>query len=278
MTCAVAVAIATTAPVASSSVASRTAEDAPVPFTNWGGRCGESAGLTISGTAVVAGTTTCRAVVVPVKPRYPRGSAEHSSAHGAAASCGVAACSNSRAADATLIRSPIVPRFPSRTSRAASPDERSAFPPVPSVPPPSVPGMPLDLTTRQEFLAEPHVAALSVERPGRGPLTVPIWYGYEPGGQPWILTGAGSVKAELIRKAGRFTLMVERVTPTVRYVAVEGPVGRIVPGTREDLVTLSRRYLPAEQVDDYVRFAEADHGEQVVVTLRPESWLSADIG
>ena len=46
---------------------------------------------------------------------------------------------------------------------------------------------------REQFLAEPHIAALSVsDGPGRGPLTVPIWYQYEPGGEPWVLTGAGS--------------------------------------------------------------------------------------
>ncbi|MDY6996316.1 MAG: pyridoxamine 5'-phosphate oxidase family protein, partial [Actinomycetota bacterium] len=32
---------------------------------------------------------------------------------------------------------------------------------------------------REQFLAEPHIAALSVNAgAGRGPLTVPIWYQY----------------------------------------------------------------------------------------------------
>src|SRR5579859_7998268 len=84
---------------------------------------------------------------------------------------------------------------------------------------------------REQFLAEPHIAALSVsEGPGRGPLTVPIWYQYEPGGEAWILTEATSRKARLIAAAGRFTLMVDRVTPTTRYVSVEGPVTRTIPG------------------------------------------------
>ena len=77
---------------------------------------------------------------------------------------------------------------------------------------------------RESFLAEPHVAALSVSAgPGRGPLTVPIWYEYVPGGEAWVLTEAGSRKARLIQAAGHFTLMIERVLPTVRYVSVEGP-------------------------------------------------------
>jgi hypothetical protein len=42
----------------------------------------------------------------------------------------------------------------------------------------------LSVRDRELFLAEPHIAALSVSAgPGRGPLTVPIWYQYEPGGE-----------------------------------------------------------------------------------------------
>jgi hypothetical protein len=61
-------------------------------------------------------------------------------------------------------------------------------------------------------------------------------------------------------------------------VAVEGPVQRILPGVRSDLEVISRRYLPREQAAAYVEMAEAEHGEQVVIFLRPERWLSADLG
>ena len=138
--------------------------------------------------------------------------------------------------------------------------------------------MPLDLAARQQFLAQPHVAALSVADPGRGPLTVPIWYQYTPGGELWILTPAASRKMRLIEQAGRFTMLVQRVEPTVRYVTVEGPIARVVPGTRGDLEEITWRYLPPDQVEDYLAMAEAEHGEQVVVHLRPERWLSADLG
>ena len=66
-------------------------------------------------------------------------------------------------------------------------------------------------------------------------MTVPIWYQYTPGAEPWVLTSAESRKARLIAAAGRFTLMVERVEPTVRYVSVEGPVARTIHGT-DDLL------------------------------------------
>ncbi|MEU7144051.1 pyridoxamine 5'-phosphate oxidase family protein [Nocardia sp. NPDC046473] len=138
--------------------------------------------------------------------------------------------------------------------------------------------MALTLKERQEFLAQPHIAALSVAGgPGRGPLSVPIWYQYEPGGEPWVMTGADSQKIRLIKESGRFTLMVQRSEPTTRYVSVEGSVARIVPLTDELHVEMVERYLSGDAVDHYLKQAES-FGDQVVVYLRPEHWLSADLG
>ena len=136
----------------------------------------------------------------------------------------------------------------------------------------------LSVGDRESFLAEPHVAALSVAAgPGRGPFTVPIWYQYEPGGQAWVLTEARSRKARLIAAAGRFSLMVDRVMPTVRYVSVEGPVTRTGPETPELLREITERYLPPHQVAGYLEFART-LSEQVVIYLRPERWLTGDMG
>ena len=137
----------------------------------------------------------------------------------------------------------------------------------------------LSVADRESFLAEPHVAALSVTGDaGRGPFTVPIWYQYAPGGEAWILTGAGSRKDRLIAAAGRFTLLVERGMPTVRYVSVEGPVTRRVPGTGALLREMSERYLPPDKVPAYIKFVNTELGEQVAIYLRPERWLTADLG
>jgi Pyridoxamine 5'-phosphate oxidase len=137
----------------------------------------------------------------------------------------------------------------------------------------------LSVRDREFFLAEPHVAALSVSAgQRRGPLTVPIWYQYTPGGEAWVLTEAGSRKVRLIETAGRFTLMVERVMPTVRYVSVEGPVTRILSGTDALLNEMAARYLPPDKVPAYIEFAKAELGEQVAIYLRPERWLTADLG
>jgi len=139
--------------------------------------------------------------------------------------------------------------------------------------------MALSKEEREQFLAEPHIAALSVSAGDkRGPLTVPIWYQYTPGGEPWVITGVGSRKHRLIETQGEFTLMVQRIEPTVRYVAVDGSVSRIEPGTDELLVEVTKRYLPPEAVEPYLEIARREHGPSVVIHMKPEHWLSADLG
>ncbi|MGJ3560005.1 pyridoxamine 5'-phosphate oxidase family protein [Streptomyces sp. INA 01156] len=139
--------------------------------------------------------------------------------------------------------------------------------------------MALTREEREQFLAEPRVAALAVDAgAGRAPLTVPIWYQYAPGGDVWVMTGLDSRKNRLIGAAGRFSLMVDRVEPTVRYVSVEGPVVGTTPATLAQLREISARYLPADKVEGYVSAAWKDHGEQVVLRMRPEHWVSSDLG
>ncbi|MDO0933988.1 pyridoxamine 5'-phosphate oxidase family protein [Streptomyces sp. DG2A-72] len=139
--------------------------------------------------------------------------------------------------------------------------------------------MALTREEREQFLAEPHIAALAVDaEEGRAPLSVPIWYQVEPDGTVWILTTQDSRKHQLISKAGRFSLMVDRLEPTIRYVSVEGPVLDTTPATIEKLRELSARYLPAEKVDGYVDFSWNNHGEMVIIRMRPERWVSSDLG
>jgi len=142
----------------------------------------------------------------------------------------------------------------------------------------TVDSMALSVSERERFLAEPHIGALSVtERPNRAPLSVPIWYWYSPGGELWIHTVPTSRKARAIEAAGRFTLMVQRSEPTVRYVSVEGPVTRTAPGGGELSHQMAGRYLLPDQVAGFVEH-EAELGEHVAIYMRPEHWLSADLG
>jgi nitroimidazol reductase NimA-like FMN-containing flavoprotein (pyridoxamine 5'-phosphate oxidase superfamily) len=139
--------------------------------------------------------------------------------------------------------------------------------------------MALSAEEREQFLAEPHVGALSVvERPDRAPLTVPLWYQYTPGGELWVRTPPGSRKARAIAAAGRFTLLVDRTEPTVRYVSVEGPVTRTEPDSPERAHEMAARYLPEDKVAGFLEFERTQIGEHVVLFLRPEHWLSSDMG
>lgn len=107
---------------------------------------------------------------------------------------------------------------------------------------------------------------------------MPIWDGYEPGSELCVQAPLASREAQLIRAAGRFTLLVHRATPTVRYVSVEGPITRIVSEGRAALEAMAQRYLPTAAVANYVAMAERDHGERVVIVMRPQRWYSAGLG
>ena len=77
---------------------------------------------------------------------------------------------------------------------------------------------------REAFLADIHVAVISVAEDGHGPLVVPIWYSDEPGGEVRIITGRTSRKGKLLERAGRFSLCVQTETLPYKYVSVEGSI------------------------------------------------------
>lgn len=131
---------------------------------------------------------------------------------------------------------------------------------------------------REAFLAETHVGIVSVAEKGRGPLTIPIWYRYEPGGVVRMTTGASSKKAALIRKAKRLSLCVQTETPPYKYVSVEGPVTIGTPDFEEDVRQLAYRYLGKQVGEMYLQLTatEREQGKTIVVRLTPERWISVD--
>ena len=102
-------------------------------------------------------------------------------------------------------------------------------------------------------MADGHVAVISVAEDGHGPLVVPIWYSYEPGGEVRIITGRTSRKGKLLERAGRFSLCVETETLPCKYVSVEGPIVAVEAADLErDRRPLARRYLGTELGDRYI--------------------------
>jgi hypothetical protein len=130
---------------------------------------------------------------------------------------------------------------------------------------------------REQFLADLHVGVISISEDGRGPLTVPVWYAYEPGGEVRLVTGRASRKGRLLERAGRFSLCAQTEAPPYKYASVEGPVLSMGPADVErDLRPLARRYLGIDRGDAYVAATRDEHADNVLVRMRPERWLTAD--
>jgi nitroimidazol reductase NimA-like FMN-containing flavoprotein (pyridoxamine 5'-phosphate oxidase superfamily) len=130
---------------------------------------------------------------------------------------------------------------------------------------------------REAFLADVHVGIVSVDDPGHGPLSVPVWYTYEPGGTVDVLTGGQSRKARHMRAAGRFTLCVQTETVPYCYVSVEGPITLINDAVSpEERRQLAYRYLGRELGDMYLAAGPEDIADSAVFRMSPERWLTAD--
>ena len=129
---------------------------------------------------------------------------------------------------------------------------------------------------REAFLADLHVGVISIAEEGRGPLTVPIWYSYEPGGEIRIITARSSRKGKLLEQAGRFSLCAQAETPPYKYVSVEGPIVAIEGADLErDRRPLAHRYFGAQLGDSYIENTR-DLVGNVLIRMRPERWLTVD--
>ena len=137
-------------------------------------------------------------------------------------------------------------------------------------------------SARQAFLAEPRIGVLGVasddERP---PLTIPIWYSYQPGGNITILTGTQGRtvrKDRLIQRAGAVSLLVQQDHWPYKYVTAEGTVVQADrPPTADQMLAIVRRYLPEEQAQAFVQHEVALASDTLVLfSIRPDRWLSTD--
>jgi PPOX class probable F420-dependent enzyme len=128
---------------------------------------------------------------------------------------------------------------------------------------------------REQFLAGVHVGVISVASvDGGGPLAVPVWYSYRPGGTVDVITGGSTRKAAAIRAAGRFSLCAQEENPPYKYVSVEGPAAAEEVASHDERLDLARRYLGPEGGDAYV--SQVPTGGQVLFRMTPERWLTVD--
>ena len=129
---------------------------------------------------------------------------------------------------------------------------------------------------REEFLAGLHVGVISIGRTDLPPLTVPIWYDYQPGGEVIILTSSTSMKGLLLEQAGSFSLCAQTEEPPYRYVTVEGTITGARPADREsDTRPMARRYLGIKGGDAYTD-STPHSPDETVYSMRPERWYTVD--
>jgi PPOX class probable F420-dependent enzyme len=140
----------------------------------------------------------------------------------------------------------------------------------------------MSVAEREQVRAGLHVGVLSVDegeggRGSRAPLAAPVWYDYEPGGLVSVITARGSRKGVALAAAGRMSLCAQDENPPYRYVTVEGPV-EIEELDLDERLAMARRYLGPEGGDQYVATNPDSAGENVMIRMRPEHWLTVDYG
>jgi nitroimidazol reductase NimA-like FMN-containing flavoprotein (pyridoxamine 5'-phosphate oxidase superfamily) len=134
---------------------------------------------------------------------------------------------------------------------------------------------------RQAFLAEARVAIISIPEEGRGPLAVPVWYNYQPGGDALIWTGAGTRKGQLLQKSQRISLCVQDPTPpNYKYVTIEGPFTIQPVDLERDIHPMALRYLGPSQGAQYFDDVRNSEGwkNDILVRITPERWYTVDYG
>jgi len=133
-------------------------------------------------------------------------------------------------------------------------------------------------TDRESFLAATRIGIVSVEEPGRGPLTVPVWYHYAPATDLRFVTARTSRKGRLLETAARISLCVQTETAPYSYVSVEGPFTLGDVDYERDVREMAIRYLGDEMGAGYLAMMhpDGDVSGTVLVTLTPERWFSVD--
>lgn len=131
----------------------------------------------------------------------------------------------------------------------------------------------------QAFLAETRVGIISIPEEGRGPLTVPVWYNYTPGGDLCVWTGVNTRKGQLLSKVMRISFCVQDPTPPFyKYVSIEGPFTIRPVEPEQDIHTMAIRYYGKEGGERYFADVSKDDGwkSSIMVCIHPERWYSAD--
>ncbi len=138
---------------------------------------------------------------------------------------------------------------------------------------------PMSREEREAFLAGIHVGVLTVDEPGRGPLSVPVWYLYEPGAEVVVVTRPEARKAPLLVAGAKVAFCAQSEEMPPRYVTLQGRVASATPAdVARDVKPVVRKYLGADVGDAYVDATRPDGTNEIVIRIRPVRWYSRDFG
>ena len=131
----------------------------------------------------------------------------------------------------------------------------------------------MSVAERESFLAATRVAVVGIPDGELGPLTVPVWYWYEPGGQLWFETEPVSRKGKLLQVGTRISLCVQDERAPYAYVSVEGPIVEIAEDDRElHELPMAIRYLGEQAGREFIANLPPSQWQRYI--LQPQRWLS----
>ena len=134
-------------------------------------------------------------------------------------------------------------------------------------------------TEREQFLALAHMGVMSVVENGT-PLTVPIWYAYEPGGAVTVITGKDTRKTRAVRETGWLSLCAQHPAWPYKYVTAAGPAAISRQAGHAEQRVMADRYLGEEGAESYMAWIteSGEVNEQVAIEMTPRAWLTVDYG
>jgi nitroimidazol reductase NimA-like FMN-containing flavoprotein (pyridoxamine 5'-phosphate oxidase superfamily) len=133
----------------------------------------------------------------------------------------------------------------------------------------------MTVAEREQFLSDLHVGIVAIPRKNKGPLAVPIWYDYEPGGEVWMMTNQSSIKGKLLDNASRISLCVQTEAAPYQYVSVEGPFS-MAPTEDGQLLHMATRYLGEAGGKAYAEGSNDSGGDSIVISIKTETWFTVD--
>lgn len=127
------------------------------------------------------------------------------------------------------------------------------------------------------FLAPPRHAIVATNRAAGPPQVTPVWYIYE-NGQLYISAGAGTVKAQNLRRDPQVTICVDGGHPDARYVILQGAVTILESGDplQETMRWRIVRHYHETEEEAQRYYASIRDSVSVLIVLTPTKIISQD--